>query len=31
LSEVRRYIKDNNVDAVTAIYDVLAIDVRGKP
>ena len=30
LREVRRYIKDNNVDVVTAIQDVLAIDVRGK-
>ena len=31
LSEVRRYIKENDVDVVTAIHDVLAIDVRGKP
>ena len=30
LREVRRYIKDKDVDVVTAIKDVLAIDVRGK-
>ena len=31
LSEVRRYIKENDVDVVTAIHDVLAIDIRGEP